>query len=208
MIMRQRFYDIITSYINDDILLTLQKKDEYFIITEDEKNSKIKEVYIVPYHKEQTFIIKQDKKKSLKKSFSIDLLKKIPNERGKCNNHHHDKYYTDIKPWQTNKMCDCIIIVCSNNGINKIYFCEIKSVLCNESLNEAIWQIKASKIFIKYLFHALKDYCDLDIDLDCIDNAKNLLVHKFVNKGTTNASKYDIKPIKLKNKNEIQLEKY
>lgn len=178
-------YNSIINYIKDDLLIT-SLSDCNIVIEEDGETSVIKKVNVKPYCKEKTFIIKQDKNKKSKQDFTLDLLKEVSN----CDKND------ELKPWQTNKMCDFVVVECSKNNITKIYFCELKTTICEDAIEEAKLQIKASQFFLKCLFHALEDYCGLEMNFESINSGKKIFIYK---QGKTFTSAYggDIEPIQL-----------
>ncbi len=133
--------------------LKVVQKGEYFCVKEQENTSKIKEIKFKFTQKDDVLIIQQD----------IQNCNPIENLFG------NDKDRIES--------CDFIVLLTKSKEL-KIFFCEIKSNISEESIEKAKRQIKSSKIFFEYLYKSYLHKYDKDIDFNqAVENAKHVLFY-------------------------------
>lgn len=133
--------------------LKVVQKGEYFCVKEQENTSKIKEIKFKFTQKDDVLIIQQD----------IQNCNPIENLFG------NDKDRIES--------CDFIVLLTKSKEL-KIFFCEIKSNISEESIEKAKRQIKSSKIFFEYLYKSYLHKYSKNIDFNtAIENAKSLILY-------------------------------
>ncbi len=134
------------------------KRSNCFIIKETKEQSTIKEIQFTFKNQDDILILKQDNTDDLKKNYTIANL------------------FQNNSP-NTDKSCDFIVFLNSKDNGLEIFYCEIKSSICEDSQKEAMLQIESSQLFILFLLEYYKlRYHNNDLEYSQI-SPKNLCLY-------------------------------
>lgn len=124
--------------------LKIKPHGNWFKITEEKKESPIKEINFTFKNKDDVLILRQKEKTHTIKFFKGDGV-------------------------STDSHCDFIVFLNLKDSL-RICFCEIKPSI--EYMDKAVLQLKSSKLFLEYLLNCYKNYfyinCFTELDLDGI----------------------------------------
>ncbi|ERJ26649.1 hypothetical protein [Campylobacter concisus] len=114
--------------------LKIKPHGNLFKITEEKKESPIKEINFTFKNKDDVLILRQKEKTHTIKFFKGNSV-------------------------STDSHCDFIVFLKINDGL-RICFCEIKPSV--EYIDKAVLQLKSSKLFLEYLLKCYRDYFNID----------------------------------------------
>ncbi|WP_279177062.1 hypothetical protein [Campylobacter insulaenigrae] len=137
--------------IKDDF--KIKPKGNCFVVKEEKEESQIKKIEFTLKNQDDFLILKQ-----IENKHTLNLLNSFP----------------------TNKSCDFIVFRIFNNELI-IYYSEIKSSYSEENKEEALRQIKSSKLFIDYLLS-----CYLEYHKESIITKKEFFLYIYPKMGVSN----------------------
>ncbi|MCV3482503.1 hypothetical protein [Campylobacter sp. CNRCH_2014_0184h] len=126
--MTNKYLKIFRNAIKDD--LKIKPKGNCFVVKEEKEKSQIKKIEFTLKNQDDFLILRQ-----IENKHTLSLLNNFP----------------------TNKSCDFIVFRIFNNDLI-VYYSEIKSSYSEENKENALRQIKSSKLFIDYLLSYYFEY--------------------------------------------------
>lgn len=174
---------------NDAIHNDLKPKPEgnHIVIEEEQQGSKIKQILLRFKNSQDAMVIQQKPKECL-------AIKNLFEQEA------------------TLKSCDFIVLICKKQKV-KIFFCEIKSSLCEDNYEKSLKQIRSSKIFLEYLYKNYKEVFSKEDFKLSLEQAENCLIYPIDNnesmpeKSGTNIPEHFIpKPIEIDKKGICKIE--
>lgn len=126
--MTNKYLKIFRNAIKDD--LKIKPKGNCFVVKEEKEESQIKKIEFTLKNQDDFLILRQ-----IENKHTLNLLSNFP----------------------TNKSCDFIVFRILNNELI-VYYSEIKSSYSEKNKEDALRQIKSSKLFIDYLLSCYLEY--------------------------------------------------